>query len=292
MTHSKNGPSIRYWRVSEFGRVLAPRLGNRLIAVLYVYLDASKTEESEGITSVAGYVGSCDEWQRVEKEWVEALAYWNLPKFHLSELGRRIGHERKRTCVEYFANIIRASNLAAIGCAALDRGWPAEMKLTGIARENPKYAWCLRSTLLRLIDAVNSKYPGEYVSVVCDKDANPNLILEIFQSVQKDHAQLANIQVSTNKGDARIIPLECADLIAGWFRRQWLPSADGDWTQSRIREAYRTLPTGKAGNWMEFIGRMDNQSLETATSKFFSRPLWKISYTPEGCPTVTFWKAG
>jgi hypothetical protein len=59
--------------------------------LLKAYFDGSWNGKPPGITSVAGYVASLAEWERVETEWQRGLDEWSMDRFHLSGLRNIIG---------------------------------------------------------------------------------------------------------------------------------------------------------------------------------------------------------
>jgi hypothetical protein len=60
-------------------RLLSPSgygVRDRVFALLAAYFDKSGGH-LKGVTSVAGYVASLDEWESVEKAWRRGVSYWN-----------------------------------------------------------------------------------------------------------------------------------------------------------------------------------------------------------------------
>jgi hypothetical protein len=93
--------------------------------LLKAYFDGSWNGKPPGITSVAGYVASLAEWERVETEWQRGLDEWSMDRFHLSGLRNIIGagEEMAASCIQSFTRIIESSQLCAIGAALLDVDW-------------------------------------------------------------------------------------------------------------------------------------------------------------------------
>lgn len=104
--------------IADFARAM----NVNVIAVLRASLDKSGTEP-KGITSVAGYIGTVEEWTRVEAEWFKALDGWKIETFHLSKLPYLIGQENTKACTNYFCDILTRSDLVGVGAALIDEDW-------------------------------------------------------------------------------------------------------------------------------------------------------------------------
>ena len=90
--------------------------------MLRAYFDASFSEPP-GVTSIAGYIGSEQQWANVEDVWAENLDLWGLENFHLAELPRWIGHENADLCALSFLRAIEPLNLRSIDAALVDVDW-------------------------------------------------------------------------------------------------------------------------------------------------------------------------
>lgn len=212
---------MKHVPIADLARAIAPWEGGRIIAVLYVYLDASNTEISgPRISSVAGYLAPLDDWQAVEAEWDKALVDWKLKRFHLSHLVRDVGRERAQACLGYFRRIIESSDLMAIGSAVFnDDWWRQDWGEDTTVRLDSPYEQCLDLVLKAIGNATGKEFQGEKVAIVCDLDAPENIIFGAFCRRRKDYPQFTTATIGSSYD---VIPLQCADLGAGLLRKSWL----------------------------------------------------------------------
>jgi hypothetical protein len=203
--------------------------------VLSAYFDASRTEVSVGIMSVAGYVAPLEEWERVEAEWQEALNYWGLDIFHLSQIEDQFGREKGALCVNYFANIIKNSSLLGIGAAVLEMDWPkavADAAKYGRTLSLDTYAQSLASAFSVLSKAVSETWPDQGVSVVCDLDRSEDTILGIYREAANMYPSFKGFATGSCRDH---IPLQVADLGVGIYRKGWLANYASNWEQGLPR---------------------------------------------------------
>jgi hypothetical protein len=189
--------------------------------LLKAYFDGSWNGKPPGITSVAGYVASLAEWERVETEWQRWLDEWSMDRFHLSGLRNIIGagEEMAASCIQSFTRIIESSQLCAIGAALLDVDWEEDdWGHDPTVRLASKYEQCLDSALSNLGKHAKEHFPSQQVAVICCGDASERKIKRVFARRQKQYPQLDEVRV--NKGE-RCRALEIADLGVGLLRQSW-----------------------------------------------------------------------
>lgn len=280
--------------IADYGRAITPRHGPRLIAVIYAYLDASKTEVSKGFTVVAGYVAPLAEWGKVEAEWAEAVNDWRIPKFHLSELPTylSVGYEKASLCAQYFANIVRGSDLIGVGAVLQDTAWEAR----AMEPHQPPpfsvvaYEQCLREALVLLCEAAANIYPGEQITVICDRDAKAASIHAVFDAVQKEKPALFSMTVAgkdEKSASDSIIPLQVADMAAGLIRRAWLLELNKQWKGFDLEKMRGELPGGRGGKWFDFA--VFGKSSAKELGRIFKNSIeWQITYQVPGLPPITY----
>jgi hypothetical protein len=59
--------------------------GNRLMAMLTGYFDASGATKVQKVFGIAGYISTVDKWVAFETQWRKVLEEFNLPAFHLTD---------------------------------------------------------------------------------------------------------------------------------------------------------------------------------------------------------------
>jgi hypothetical protein len=168
--------------IGRLARVLSPSgrgLRDRVCALLAAYLDKS-SDHPQGITSIAGYVATLDEWQNVERVWDCGVRFWSrlegfraLGGFHMADLQNAIGIENAQLCIKYFTNIVTNADLHAIGAAILDADWHnPDWRHDVTPRRGSVYEQCLDLALRVLGEHVSSAFPSQQIDVVFCRDEN------------------------------------------------------------------------------------------------------------------------
>ncbi len=204
---------------------LAPG-GGALVAILKSFFDASFTMPS-GITSIGGYLGAAEEWDRVGEEWSENLDYWHLEEFHLVDVVNQLGRERGNLCALTFARILSASKLHGIGVAVDDRDWNEINDAGGFGGLYPDCYHFAADMLFGVLDEqMRLELPGDLVSIVFDKDmGDQRQILAMYDAYESRFSKhFGGFAV----GNRKLYPsIQCADLAAGTWRKDWLASTFG-----------------------------------------------------------------
>ena len=254
-----------------------PRSGRKLIAVLYAYLDASKTEIGKGMTVVAGYLASLEEWERLEAEWRGALEDWKIPRFHHTELNWLVGHEKHDMCLRYFENIIKGSELGAVGAVLQDENWDMRAEFAiPVPFHLKKYSQCLQSVL----EVISHSASGEDVAVICDCDDGKDAMQSIFLAAKEKHSNLATLTIGSMKS---MLPLQAADLACAWLRHASLAisKSHGKLDFSRIVTAF--MPKGKRGVTAYFGAIVQAEQAARMANSAAGSVQWHISYRlPDG----------
>jgi hypothetical protein len=188
--------------------------------LLSAYFDKS-ADEPIGITSVAEYVATLEEWCQVEAEWKKALTKWSLDQFHFSGIEWKIGKENASSCRKYFEDIIVNSSLNAIGAALLNEHWHRDdWGRDKTPKLSTPYAQCLDMALQLLGEHTQKHFPGESVTVFCNKDdASDSCIWKTYNGNSPRYNQFIALTIGSDKN---FIPLQCADLGAWKLRKSWL----------------------------------------------------------------------
>ncbi|WP_332768554.1 hypothetical protein [Phenylobacterium sp.] len=185
--------------------------------MLRAYFDASMTKPS-GVTAIAGYVASADQWLEVEKKWTAALAYWELDDFHLCELPHVMGHTKADLCALNFARIVVDAKLTGVSAGIEDAFW-ASRPLYAEAYGTPYHscAHMLFDTLSQEV-SLSVVHPPGPVAVVMDDDVPTHDFVQALFDRFKEDGKLVALTFS-NRRATRL--LQVADLAAGVMRRDW-----------------------------------------------------------------------
>lgn len=215
--------------------------------MLAAYFDKS-SDHPPGITSVAGYVGTLDEWESVESQWECGIKYWKmlagferLGGFHMADLKDSIGKRNADLCVRYFTNIIQASSIRAVGAVVFDVDWHRQgWGIDNTPKLSSVYEQCLDLALDVLGDCLKKHYSGKNINVVFCRDAKQQRIEDIFYQKQAQYSAFKVHAVGTGHD---IMLLQCADLGAGCLRHSWRNIEAKDASVENL--PWGQLPTGK-----------------------------------------------
>lgn len=202
------------------------------MVVVKGYFDASM-ENPRGITAVAGHVGTEEAWAVVERRWKAELKFWDLERFHLTDVLAKMGGEKGMLCALAFSRIVmKPSGLNHFSAAINDvdfaaAPWRSEVRAIFPQRQH----FCL----WRLFDALQyirgrmRLEPEDQIQLVFDEDYESEAkALAVYDAwkEQNQHPGFDSVTVAR-----RMTGLEVADLAAGITRRLGVraePDANGD----------------------------------------------------------------
>jgi hypothetical protein len=191
------------------------------------------------MTAVAGYVGPLEAWKPVELQWKENLSLWRLGEFRLADIPQQLGHERGALCVGTFARILKISELHAVGAALNDLDW----RDSEDAAHGDTYITCFGMLIHLLREHLRLEFPDDHAVIVVDRDmADEDKIKAIYAWHASNTDQLRGITI----GDRRTFrAIECADLAAGYLRKEWMEEEFG----SQLFRDYFAAPRGRLVVW-------------------------------------------
>jgi hypothetical protein len=261
--------------VAELARLLHPRDAVwRVMVMLRAHFDASFTEEiPEGVTAIGGFIGSEDEWTKVEAAWVKNLAYWKQPDFHLAEMPERMGRTKAEDCSRTFAKIAGDHDITPLWGAVLDHAWNAVRKPPAFLALYPTaYHLCVAEVLYQVSGWLLRKRINELAALVFDDDVKPRSAVDAIFETYKSNSGYEHFYGSITFASRRLCrALQAADLIAGQMRLEFLdeyyPRADDDsWPFGRRWVTEIATPKGSRGGCYH-----TKETIERAVANFVER---------------------
>jgi hypothetical protein len=171
------------------------------------------------------------------------LSYWGIEDFHLVDLRNQLGRENGGLCAGSFGRIIHESNLRGIAAGVLDEDFDFFYGRRMRSAPISKYHLCFELVLDLICEDVMDFHPGDAVSIFFDNDVKPPdaslAIFEYFQRARKTENALQSLTIGSRK---QFIGLQCADLCAGVWRKQW---AEGHFSEAMPNSTRDTGSFGK-----------------------------------------------
>jgi len=190
-----------------------------------VFLDESGTHEGSRAVAVAGYLISDDNQARLQVEWAEVLAKWNVKELHMREFvpphgkyAGMTGEEKIALFSELIATIHKYCVLGVGGAVEMN-----EFMRTIYARNQQKapqmvntpYEWCVRYCVVQVSQwGKENGFEGPIDYVLDDgggsKEGILRMLTETSPEVESEH-RIGSVTFA----DSVVHPgLQCADLLA------------------------------------------------------------------------------
>lgn len=195
-----------------------------IITMIRAAFDLSKDENPPtGVTSVAGYIGPAEEWQLVEEKWLAQVALEKIPKFRLTTIFHEFKRDRAIEITQRFAKIISESKLRCVGAYMLDTDWSNLDKDSDYLSVCPhRQHACLDMLLGALGEEANLYYKRLPIAVVFDDDyGNTEMAARVYEAwrARTGHPGFGAIAFTKGTFEWDVVPLQCADLLAGLLRK-------------------------------------------------------------------------
>lgn len=207
-------------------------------------MDASQGPAT-GVSVVAGYIGSLDAWEALDNKWRIALNEWRLEQFRLSSLPYLLGRDTATLCEAYFTNIIKSSELHAVGAVVFNEDWQNPNWGTQTSpRVNTVYKQCLNMALDTIADEALEHYPTQDVATLLCPDENEQYIEKAFMQKSKTYSKVVSLSSLSIGRSGKFLPLQAADLGAGVLRRNWSDIAQHKTADDSALFAMNAMPKG------------------------------------------------
>lgn len=190
--------------------------------MLRAFFDDSK--ENGGVLILAGYVASVQQWMSLSDRWEQALTMrspkWSAFKMRNVDLSNPIHVER----AEYHYRIIE--EFAQMGmCIAVPI--PALSKVIDEFHIEPKYknpyylAWLITVSQFRNYHLYNGW--TQPLDIYFDAQAESKMVLRAWEVMEEQNADMKPFKnVPMFRSDEEMLPLQAADLLAWWARKNWM----------------------------------------------------------------------
>jgi hypothetical protein len=252
------------------------------VIVIKGFFDDSHSDKqawTNGIWTVAGYVGNDDQWQRYRSMWPIALSNHDVPYFHKKEMNDPNGvYSKWHPLGDHQPEIDNfCIDLSHIIGACVLNGFYSSVREDDLDRFNEEHNMSLHALSLAtysLLLQIGKTYPNKSVEVIFDKADKMSSKIAFGQSYAYSDRQYIGIidgittaVLAKNESSKTIIELQAADFFAWelrnhhinlkeWFQREDLP-IDQNERGKDLRKFIAARPRRKSFD--ELICRSANQ---------------------------------
>jgi hypothetical protein len=223
--------------------------------------DASMDSPS-GITAVAGYVGTPDQWQAVEDKWLPLLSLRGFARLRMSELFHIHKFDDALKIAQGFAEIVGQSDLRFVCAHMLETDWAILDKEDEFLTIYPERQHaCLDLLLTVLAQELELEYRDIPAAIIFDNDyGNIEMAGRVYErwKARQGHPGFDYIGFTRDSVPWGAIPLQCADMLA-WLVRRCPVSRDSltrlngslaaDTTAQVTIAAYAAMKQGRNSRW-------------------------------------------
>jgi hypothetical protein len=248
--------------------------------LLRAYFDESGLHENAGVTGVAGFIGTADEWTNLENEWHSELRRFasdtgrDIKGFHAydCENGEDFWFGIDRSIREsYYRRLAFAvskyKGLRGVAIAVEIREWEKRASLQFKERYLSPYQLCAEHCFRQVASYSRNRASGSDVALVFAKHPKySGHIREVF-SYYMGNKLWANIKSLTFASPKDSYPLQCADMISYESYRYWEEIRKGHFSTMVDRDGWRIL--SDAGHF-EFSACYGGLGLMNAVRRFHS----------------------
>ena len=208
---------------------LVPRtILDRWIVVLVCYLDDSGKDSQNPITTIAGYVGSQDQWARFETEVEPVFQKYGVAVLHAKELHHSEGCFKgwsvlkKQSFVAQLATVLSKHAALGVSMSALKSTYKMRAAESNRKRTVTPYSFCSNVLLDWILRGVitGKEANSEGISFVFEEGHENNAEAEMnFAAVSKIHKLENVLRPVTFVPKKHCHAIQLADLFAFYSRR-------------------------------------------------------------------------
>jgi hypothetical protein len=187
--------------------------------MLQAYFDDST--DSKNALIFAGYLSSAERWSRFSSEWSELL---NLqPRMDAFKM-RLMKGSMERAMFHY--RVVERHQLVGIGCAIPIAPLAKVVTEMGLDPDwaNPYYlAW--RAVITLSLEGSRMIGLNEPIEFVFDEQSEKNTVMKGWEYFYGNAPRKIQKRINGSprfKSDTEVVPLQAADLLAWWSRKQYL----------------------------------------------------------------------
>lgn len=210
-------------RVREFEELLFGRSRRPRVLVMITVRGAfdASMDSGSGITAIAGYVGLVSDWEAVEEQWNAQLRERGIENFHSSAVFREF-EAGAVDVIRDFARIAGESRLRFVSAHMLDTDWSAQERPDEYARlyKERQHA-CLDLLLEVIAEDLNLEFKGIPASIVfCSDYGKSAWAMRVYDAwlTRTKYSGFGMISFTPGEKEWDIVPLQCADMLAGLVR--------------------------------------------------------------------------
>lgn len=190
--------------------------------MLQAFFDDSR--EDGCVLILAGFAATSQQWMQFCNRWEQALTMSN-PRWRTFKMSRvELGDPSQLERSEYHYRIIEEFIPGAF-CIAIPL--PALAKVTEEFRIEPKFrnpyylAWLVTISLFRNFHLRNGW--TQPINIFFDQQGEAKMVLEAWNIMAKQNADMKAFQTAPIfSDDEKTLPLQAADLLAWWARKNWV----------------------------------------------------------------------
>ncbi len=191
----------------------------RRLCMMQAYIDDST--ESRAVLVLAGYIASDPQWLAFAEKWQNALHEERLKVFKMNKLKQPHHYPRVERFYRIIESTVSGGFYIAVPISALSTVC-AEFNIAPRYRSPYYMAWILLISVFRKLYTETKWNPP--LDLIFDNQKEEKFILKawhILKDKQKgDIAPLKNTPAF--RSDEDVLPLQAADLLAWWVRKDWL----------------------------------------------------------------------
>lgn len=212
--------------------------------MLKAYLDDSGDEDLHAV-SVAGAIGTADDWSNFTDDWTHVLRAFSVPALHMTDMvaSRRsfscwhVTDPRKTGFLECLLGLMAQHRLEPLGRSLPLDAWQAVSEHTRAGQAGRAYYACLQQTLHEVTLAAASREQPVSV-IIARKDKHIGIAEALIAGIRKHSPLGQTLAPPSLRSTPREVPaLQVGDFVAWEMHRSYTDTQPG----SRIRWSLQRL---------------------------------------------------